>query len=178
MGLFFDVLSAINDPNQSGSVEQLGTVMDSAKQLGAASGLEASTLQTVMSSLGGALFPALKQQSLAPGGNQVLSSIVNQVAGVGVSSGATAMPSFITPELQQQIVQAMAQKTGLNAGLLQSILPGLISTVLGFLGMGAPKPGVAGVNPILNAVLDGNHDGNTDLGEVFKFANRFLNVPS
>jgi len=175
VGLFFDVLSSINNPNQSGSVEQLSTIMHAVPQLGAGHGLDASSLPTAMSALGGVLLPALKQQSLAPGGSQALAGIVNQFAGAGASAGT--LPSFVTPQLQEQIVQAIAQKTGVSAGILQPLLPGLISTAMGFLSMGAPKPGVASGNPILNAVLDGNHDGNTDLGDVFKFAGRFLNVP-
>ena len=168
MGLFFDVLSAINNPNQSGSVEQLSTLTNSVQQMGAGNGLNASTLQTALSTIGGLLLPVLKQQSAAPGG------MLNQVA----DAGAGSLPSFLTPQLQQQIVQAIAQKTGLNAAMLQPLLPGLISTAMGFLNMGASKPGVPGGNPLLNTFLEGDRDGSNDLGDVLKFANRFINVPS
>lgn len=178
MGLFFDVLRAINNPHQSGSVEQLGTIVHAAQQLGVGSGLDPLTLQTVMSSLGEVLLPTLKQQSLAPGGYQALDSLVNQFSGADANADAVPLPSFFTPHLQQQMVQTIAQKTGLSAGQLQPLLPGLISIAMGFLSMGAPQPGVADGNPILNAVLDSDQDGSTDLGDVFKFANRLLNVPS
>ena len=38
MSLFFDVLSAINNPNQQGSVEQLGSVVESLQQLASRQG--------------------------------------------------------------------------------------------------------------------------------------------
>lgn len=178
MGLFFDVLSSINNPNQSGSVEQLSTLTNAAQQLGAGNGVNASMLQTALSTVGGSLLPVLKQQSLAPGGNQALAGLLNQFTGAGVGAGTAALPSFLTPQLQQQIVQAISHKTGLSAAVLQPLLLGLIATAMGFLGMGASKPGVPGGNSILNTFLDSDRDGDTDLGDVFKFANRFINVPS
>jgi len=43
--------------------------------------------------------------------------------------------------------------------------------------MGASTSGVGGSNSLLNTFLDSDRDGDTDLGDVFKFANRFLNPP-
>lgn len=72
----------------------------------------------------------------------------------------------------------IAQRTGLSPTIVQAILPTLFSSVLGFLGMGANKPGTGGSNPVLKAFLEGGTDSSADLGDVFKFANRFLNAAS
>jgi len=35
-------------------------------------------------------------------------------------------------------------------------------------------PGASGGNPLLNAFLDGDHDGDTDLGDLMSMAGRFM----
>jgi len=64
--------------------------------------------------------------------------------------------------------------------MIQSMMPQLLSAAMGLFQMGSPKPGTAamGGNPLLNVFLDGNRDGATDLGDVMKFAGRFLNAPA
>lgn len=171
MSLFFDVLSAINNPNQQGSVSQLEAVTQSIQQVAADRGLESSQLPGLLSALGGALAPALQQQSTGGG----LDSFIGQLAGAGASTAA--LQTIIPPQLQQQIAQVVSQKTGISANTLLGLLPTLLPAIMGLLNMGASKPGTIGGNPLLNAFLDSNQDGNTDLGDVFRFANRFLNPP-
>ncbi|MGA7932839.1 MAG: DUF937 domain-containing protein [Kovacikia sp.] len=174
MSIFFEILSAINNPNQKGNVDQLTNAVNTIQQLGVDRGISSSTLQTVLSSLGGFLVPALKQQGAMAGGLPL-----DGVAGLAEGgTGTGVLQSFLPPPLQQQIVQAVSQKTGLPAGTLQALLPGLMSAVTGFLSIGANKPGVSGTNPVLKAFLDSDRDGNADLGDVFKFATRFLNPPA
>lgn len=172
MGMFFEVLQAINNPNQQASVSQLGSVMGALQQTGAGRGLNATAMQTVVSALGGVLQPALKQQVTTAG----LPSLMGMITQFGSGSGGNnALSSLLTPQLQQQMTQGLAQKTGLDATMLQSMLPSLLGGVMGLLNMGVGKSGTSETNGILNAFLDG--DGATDLGDVFKFANRFLNAP-
>ncbi|NJP11340.1 MAG: DUF937 domain-containing protein [Leptolyngbyaceae cyanobacterium RU_5_1] len=172
MGLFFDVLSAINNPDQQGSVAQLESVTNSIQQLATEHGIQPSQLQMVMSALGGALRPALQQQQSTVGGNP-LGNLMGQVAGAGM--GSSMLQSLLSPELQQQISQTIAQRIGISPDVIQSVLPTLIPAVISLLNMGASQSGVQGSNPLLSAFLDGDRDGDTDLGDVFKFANRFLN---
>jgi hypothetical protein len=174
MGLFFELLSAINNPNQQGSADQLNTIMNTVQQLGAGRGINAPTLQTAMSAVGNFIQPALKQQSSA-GGDRSLNQLVGQLA--DPSAGMGAMQSLLSPQLQQQMVQSVSQTTGLSSNTLQTLLPGLLSTAMGFLNMGASKPGLSGSNPVLSAFLNGDRQDNTNLGNVFKFASRFLDSP-
>lgn len=172
MSLFFDVLSSINNPNQQGSVAQLGNAVGGLQQLAASQGIDASQMQSVLSSVGGFLGPALQQQQGVLGGMQ-LDNLVGQLGGSGAP--ATAMQSLLPPQLQQQLVEVVSQKTGLDTGMLQNLLPSLIPIVMGLLNMGSSKPGTGGDNALLSTFLNGGR--NADLGEVFKFANRFLNPP-
>jgi len=173
MGMFFEILQSINNPNQQGSISQLSSVMNAMQQTGTSRGLNASAMQTVMSALGGVMQPALKQQ-VSSGGLSSLTGMLTQFAGGG-NGGSNMLSSMLSPQLQQQMTQTLAQKTGLDASMLQTMLPGLMSAAMGLLSMGSGKPGTTGSNGILNAFLDG--DGSMEMGDVFKFANRFLNAP-
>lgn len=174
MGMFFDVLSAINNPNQQASVSQLASINDAIQQVATSQGIDAGKTQSLMSALGGFLRPALKQQQSAIGGGQLESMLGRLGTGAGTAAGATALSSLLPPQMQQQMIQAIAQKTGLSPNMLQSAIPVLVPAVLGLLNMGANKPGTGGGNPLLKTFLDSDQDGDTDLGDVFKFANRFL----
>lgn len=171
MGLFFDVLSAINNPNQQANVTQLESITQSIQQVASAQGIDATKTQSLMSALGGFLQPALKQQQTVMGSGQ-LETLLGRLGGAG--AGSAALSSLFPPQIQQQMIQSIAQKTGLSPNMLQSAIPILVPAVLGLLNMGSPKPGVAGGNPLLGAFLDSDRDGDTDLGDVFKFSSRFL----
>ncbi len=178
MGLFFDVLSSINNPNQNGSVEQLSSIMNTVQQAAASSGVEPSTVETVLSGLSGSLRPALQQQMTGGGMGNLLGQLAGAASGGGGSLGG--LTSLLTPELQQQLIEGVTQKTGVNAGIVQSLLPSLLPAVMQLLNMGSSTSGGGGLsglasNPLLKSFLDGDRDQDVDLGDVFKFANRFLN---
>lgn len=177
MGLFFDVLSSINNPNQSGSVEQLSSIMNTVQQAAASSGVEPSTVETVLSGLGGSLRPALQQQMTGGGMGDMLGQLAGAAGGGGSLGG---LASMLTPQLQQQLIEGVTQKTGVNAGVVQSLLPSLLPAVMQLLNMGSSSTGGGGLsglasNPLLKSFLDTDRDQDVDLGDVFKFANRFLN---
>lgn len=170
MGLIFDVLSAINNPNQQGSVDQLGSIVNSIQQL--APGVDASTTQTALSALTGVLRSTLKQQA-STGSAGGLEGMLGQF------TGGAGLPALLnSPQMHQQIAQVVAQKTGLNASMVQTMLPGLLTAALGFLKIGDAKPGTGAANPVLSAFLNSDRDGNVDLGDAFKFASRFFNPPA
>ncbi len=176
--MFFEMLSAINDPNKQGSIEQLSQITNTVQQLGKSQGVNSDQMSSMLSAFGGALQPALKQQSTQLGGNQLM-NMLNQFTGGGNSSAA-AIASMIPAPMQQQIAQAVASKTGMNPTMVQAMLPQLLNSTMSLFKMGAPKPGAAAVggNPLLNAFLDADRSGSTDLGDVMKFAGRFLNAPN
>lgn len=174
MGLFFDLLSAINNPDQKASVGQLSDVTNTIQQLASNNGIEPSTMQMVLSSLGSALRPALRQQAATDNLDGLMG-----LSGMGATAGG--LSSLLTPQLQQQLVQAITQKTGVSTGTLQAMLPALIPVVMQILNMGASTSGRAASNPLSNPLLksflDSDRDQDVDLGDVFKFGSRFLNPP-
>jgi hypothetical protein len=171
MGLFFDLLSAINNPSQQATVSQLETITNSIDRVTSAQGFDASKTQSLLSALGSVLRPTLAQQQDKLG-NRQLEDLLTRA---GTNTNAAALQSIFPPQLQQQIIQGVSQKTGVSPNILQGILPALIPSVLGLLNMGANKSGAISGNPLLNSFLDGDRSGSADLGDVFKFANRFLN---
>jgi hypothetical protein len=176
MSLFFDVLSAINNPNQQASVSQLDSITSSLQQLSANSGIQPNQMQSMMSVLGGALRPMMQKQQSTMGSNQ-LGGLIGQMAG-SQGGNSSLIQSMFTPQLQQQLTQLIAQKTGISPSLVQMALPTLIPAVLSLLNMGSPKPGTQASNSILDTFLNSKSDGDADLGHVLQFANRFLNPGS
>jgi Bacterial protein of unknown function (DUF937) len=174
MALFDQILGAIANPNQQGSPDQLGGIINTVQQLATSRGVDPATTQTALSVAGGYVRSALQQQR-AQGGN--VEGLVNQYAGTTPNAGA--VQALFSPSQQQQVAQAISQATGLNAETVQSILPVIIPIALNFLKSGAtaqtPQPGGAGGNPVLGAFLDADGDGDVDLGDTMSMAGRFLN---
>jgi hypothetical protein len=168
MGLFFDVLSSINNPDQNGSVAQLETIMGTVQTLAKTQGIDTTQMQAVLSSAGGLLGPLLQQQQSNLPGEVNLGNLMGQISGGGAP--ATALQSLFPPQMQEQLIQGISQQTGMNASMLQSLIPSLLPVITGLLSMGGGK---AGANPLLGAFINGG--SGADLGEVFKFADRFLN---
>lgn len=191
MGVFFELLSAINNPEQKANVNQLSQVTNTIQQLTKSNGIDPAMAESIMSVVGGSLRSAMQQQGdSSGGGSSQLSNLIGQVAGGnnplggaigslgGSNPGVAAIQSMIPPQIQQQMIEGLVKKTGLSANVAQSILPALLPTVFNLLQMGARKSGTQGTNnPVLNAFLDSNNSGGADLGDVLKFANRFLNPP-
>ncbi|PSF37482.1 DUF937 domain-containing protein [Aphanothece hegewaldii CCALA 016] len=188
MGLFYDILSSINNPELEGDVSSLETLTKTVQDLANNNGIDPSTTQTMISTVGNYLRSTLKDQRSTVG-NQQLENLITQASGsnnldgllgsLGGLAGGTAstalIQSLIPESVQQQMVNSIAQKTGLNAEMIRGLIPVLIPVVLGLLKMGTPKTSsLPGNNPILNSFLDGDKDGDVDLGDAFKFASRFI----
>lgn len=173
MSMFFDVLSAINNPDQQANVPQLASIMNSVQSLTTNRGMQPNQVQSMVSIVGNMIRPVLKQQQTTIGSGR-LENLISQVVASG--AGGSSLTSLLSPQLMQQISETVTQQTGMSPNLVQSALPTVVSAVLGMLQMGAPQTGAWGnSNPLLNSFLDSDKDGDTDLGDVMKFANRFLN---
>lgn len=179
MGLFDQIVGALNNPNQQGSPDQLSSILGAVQQLAGNRGIDPSTTQAVMSVVGGYVRSAL-QEKRNTGGTSQAEVILNQFGGTQPNAGA--LQALFSPAQQQQLAQAVAQKTGLDPSMVQAILPTVVPLVLNMLKTGtntqslptgdAPNPNA---NSVLNAFLDADGDGDVDMGDTLMMANRYLN---
>lgn len=181
MGLFDQIVGALDNPNQQANTNQLSGILGTVQSLAGSQGMNSATTQALMSVVGGHVRSALQQQR-ATAGSERTEAIVNQFSGTSPNAGA--VQALFSPQQQQQVSQDAAQKTGVNAGTIQSMLPLLIPVILNLLQSGAsnstaqssaPTPGNASSNSVLNAFLDSDGDGQVDVGDAMSLANRFLN---
>lgn len=180
MGLFDQILGAVNDPNQQASPDQLSSILGTVQQLSNRQGIDSSATQTALSVVGSYVRSALQQQR-ANGGVDRAETIVNQYGGTSPSTGA--LEALFTPNQQQQVAEAVAQRTGISADKVIALLPILVPIVLNLLKQGsrtgnppaANAPGTSSTNPVLNTFLDADGDGDVDVGDAMSLAGRFLN---
>jgi hypothetical protein len=181
MGLFDQILGAINNPNQQASPDQLGSILGTVQQLSNRQGLDANATQTALSVVGSYVRSALQQQR-ATGGSERAEAIVNQYG--GASPSTDVLDSLFPAGQQQQVAQAVAQRTGLSADKVMALLPILVPIVLSLLKQGSSnQAGRTGIpaetptnsNPVLSGFLDADGDGDVDIGDAMSMAGRFLN---
>jgi hypothetical protein len=177
MGLFDQILSAVNNPNQQASTDQLGTILNTVQQLSNRQGLNPSTTQTAISVVGNYVRSALQQQR-NNGGNARAEAIVNQYGGTSPNTGA--LEALFSPNQQRQVADAVAQRTGISTDQVLALLPILVPIVLNLLKQGSSRTANApaansGANPVLNTFLDSDGDGDIDVGDAMSLAGRFLN---
>jgi hypothetical protein len=164
MGLFFELLNSINDPKQSGNIDQLSGLLHAATTVSQQHNLDSGMMQTVLSAMSGPMQSALQNS----GGDNPMDLLSGLMSG-----NAGAIGQIFTPQLQQQMVQAVSQKTGINSSILQAAIPVLIPVVLNLFKMGgSSSSGKLDTNSLLNTFLKGDR---ADLGQVMKYADRFLN---
>jgi hypothetical protein len=173
MGLFDQVMNAINDTNQQANTNQIEQILGTVQQLASNKGVDSSVAQTVTSVVGNYVRSSLQQQRTT-GGNEQVASILDQFS--GTQENPAAVEALFSPTQQQQIAQDAAQKTGLNTDTILSMLPVITPIILNLLQSGkqagAPP---ATSNSVLNSFLDTDADGDVDVGDALSFASRFLN---
>lgn len=172
MSLFDQILSAVGNPQQQASPDQLGSILGMAQQLGSNHGVDSGTTQTILSALGNHVRSSLQDKQTSIGGDQV-QSLVNQFGGLG--NNPDAVQAVFSQGQQQQVASDISQQTGLNAGTIQAMLPVLVPIVLNLLQSGSDTQNAQAGNPVLSTFLDSNQDGNVDLGDVMGMAGQFLN---
>ena len=181
MPLFDAIMGALNNPNQQGSSDQLGSILGTVQQLTSKQGMDQNSTQAMMSIVGSYVRSALQQQRQTQGADRA-EAIVNQYA--GTNPNPNALQALFNPAQQQQLIQAISQRTGLNAGTIQSLLPLVIPVVLNFLKTGASQSNApnapartADSNSVLNSFLDADGDGDVDIGDAMMMAGQYLNQP-
>jgi hypothetical protein len=172
MGLFDQIVAAVSDPNQQGSAGQIGDILSTVQQLSGQHGADASTMQTLVSVVGGYVQSSLQETRDTAGPDQA-QAVVNQFG--STTANAEAVNAVLNPIMQQQVVQDLMQRTGLSPQAIESMLPVVIPLVLNLLQGGNNIQNPQAGNSLLNTFLDGNRDGTVDLGDALSMASQFLN---
>jgi hypothetical protein len=171
MGLFDQIINAIDNPSQQASSGQLGEILSTVNQLSNNANTDPSTIQSVLSVVGGYARSAL-QDKRANEGEQQTQQFVNQFGGTQPSTQAVQL-LFNAPQIQQ-IVQEVENRTGLSSATIQSMLPFLVPIVLKFLQAGGNTQNPQGSNPVLNTFLDADNDGDVDIADAMRMAGRYM----
>jgi hypothetical protein len=171
MSLFDQIINAIDSPTQQGNTNELGDIFSTVQQLSNNTNADPSAIQSVLSVVGNYTRSALQEKRDNEGQDQA-QQFVSQFGGTNPSNQAVQM-LFSAPQIQQ-IVQEAAQRTGLDAGMIQSMLPMLVPLVLKFLQTGNNTQGGQGGNPVLNTFLDADGDGDVDIADAMQMASRHL----
>ena len=172
MGLFDQIISAVGNPEKQGSMEQIGNVINTVQQLSGNAGADKSTMQSAMSIVGNFVRSSLQEKRVAQG-EEAVQSLVNEH--VGTSPNPQAVSSLFSPQMQQQISEAVSQRTGLDMNTIQSMLPMLVPMVLNLLKTGASSQNPQqGNNPVLNSFLDADGDGDVDMADMMQMASRYM----
>jgi len=174
MGLFDQILGAIENPNQQANPSQIGSIVNVVEQLASTHNVDSSTTQAVMSVVGGYVRSALQQQATT--GVAQPAATVEQYGSTDPSMAA--VQALFTPQQQQQVAQEVAQKTGLNLGTIEAMLPVIVPIVLNLLKTGASNQSAGSTqssNSVLSSFLDADSNGAVDIGDAISIAGQFLN---
>jgi len=168
MGFFDQILSAVNDPNLQANADQMGGILNMVQQLSSNHGTDAGATQALMSVVG-----SYVQSSLQSAGPDQAQALVNQYG--GMAHNPQAVDALLGSAMQQQVVQDVIQRTGLDPQTVQAMLPTIVPLVLNMIQGGNNTQNPQAGNPLLNAFLDKNQDGNLDLGDALGVASQFFN---
>lgn len=174
MGLFDQVMGALDNPNQRASTDQLGTILGAVQQLAGSQDTNTDTMQQLMSIVGQYARTSLQQTSQTAGRDQA-EDMVDRYAGTDPSTDA--MQALFSPQQREQLADAASRRTGLSRDAILSLLPIVVPIVLKLLQTGSSKTGVSRQNQpnsVLNVFLDSDSDGDVDMGDAIAMAGRFL----
>ncbi len=171
MSIFNQILNAIDNPNAEASTNQLSSILDTVQQLSNNYHTNPSSVQSAMSIVGNYTKSALKEQ-LNQGGTTPVNQLIDRFG--GTQGNSQILSALFNSSQLQNMIQQISQRTGLNSGAIQSMLPVLVSLVLNLLKTGNIKTSIQANNSVLNSFLDSDGDGDVDLNDAMNMAFRYL----
>lgn len=172
MSLFNQILSAIDNPEQEASTNQLGGILDTVQQLSDRSSGQSPAIESAMSIVGNYTRSALREQRSQRGEGQV-QQLINNFAGNGAN--AMAVNALFNSSQVRSMISQISSRTGLDARTIQAMLPILVPLVLNMLKTGRKTSNSSmGGNSVLNSFLDSDGDGDVDVADAMRMASRYL----
>ena len=170
MNFFQTVLQSIENPDHSGSPQDLQGLLNIAQMLPGVQGAE-QHLQPILSVLGPPLQDALNEQHQNNGQAAVQQTVSNlSQPGAGVQD----IVNLFGQERFDGIVAEISKRTGLNSQLILQFLPAVIPMVMKLLATGTHQTDPQAQNPVLSNFLGSNQNGGALLTEAFQLASQFL----
>jgi len=179
MGIFDTILSAIDNPDQQGSNDDISNVLGNIQRISQDYNVNPDTLADAVSVVGNYVKGSLQETKNNEGESQV-NNILNQLSGAPTDSDPDNILNnpnlgllFNLPQVQEMIEQ-IGSRTGLPEPIVRSILPSLVNVVVKFVQTGSFQDNSLVNNPVARMFLDGDKDGDVDLGDAMKLASRYL----
>ncbi len=173
MKLFDRIVDAVNSPEREASNGQVDSTLSIVQALAQSQGISPDATRTIASVVGGYIRSNLKDTRQNKGEEQA-ESLVNRYSGVSPDQGS--VQALFNDRQKSEMVQEASQRTGINAGAIQTILPILVPAILNLLKTGAVSQSSSGKgNSVLSAFLDNDRDGDVDIGDAIAMAGEYLN---
>ncbi|HEY9692343.1 MAG TPA: DUF937 domain-containing protein [Oculatellaceae cyanobacterium] len=171
MTFFSQILGALQNSDQAGSSGQVANILSTVDQVSDSYGTDRNTTQSALSIVGNYVRSALQQKRETEGYEQA-QSLVNQYS--GSYPNPQAVNSIFSGGQLNGVIDAVAQRTGLNPQMVAQMLPILVPIVLNMLQTGSNAQSPQGGNPVLNAFLDADHDGDVDISDAMHLAAKHI----
>ncbi|MEL7085268.1 MAG: hypothetical protein AAF268_09025 [Cyanobacteria bacterium P01_A01_bin.3] len=174
MSLFDLVTSAIANPNQQASTNQLGGILQAVSQLSGQGSGNQSTSQMIMA-LAGRYLKSNLQQRRQTDGDETIMNLVQQFS--GTQADETAVSALLSGDQQEELAQEAASQTGLDKSAILSMLPVAIPLVMNLLKTGqgnASNANGLASNSVLTSFLDADGDGDTDINDMLLMAGKYM----
>jgi hypothetical protein len=170
MSFFQTILDSIENPNHSGSQQDLAGLLNLVQALPIGQGAQ-QNLQPILGVLGGHLQDALNQQQQNEGQTSVQQTVANlSQPGAGVQQIA----ELFGQDRFNGIINEISQRTGLSSQIILELLPLAIPALMKLLATGNHKTDSDAPNPVLSNFLSSNQNGGALITEAFQLASRFL----
>ena len=181
MSIFDSILSAIDNPQQQGSTNDIANIVGNVQRISQDYNVSSDTIADAVSVVGKYVKGSL-QQKREQGGEQQVNQVVDQLSKTSTDvnpDNLQANPNinllFDNPVALQMINQ-VCSRTGLPEPIVRSILPSLVNFVVRFIKTGNFQDNSLVTNPIAKMFLDSDKDGDVDLGDAIRLASRYLGV--
>lgn len=170
MSLFFDLLCAVNSPNQRASISELQTIAEALDAIARRHGATPSDVQSALTVLGPCLRAVIHQQTSVL--HRSADAVVRQLAETDTPD---ALHTIIPPGVYSELSRTVAAQTTLTEDSAKSLILMLVPTVMHLLDLGAQND-VSNGNLLVSRFL--NSDRDAEMGEMAYFIDRLLAVPT
>ena len=172
MGLFHNILAAIDNPEQEASPEGLGSVFDTVQDLASTNQINPVALQSAMSIVGNYTRSALQEKCNTEGQDSV-QNLISQFSGTQANDSIVNV-LFEMPQVNKMVAE-IGEKVGIPETAIRTMLPVLVPLVLKLLKTGNNSANSLNSNSVLNSFLDADGDGDVDLADAMKMTAKYLN---